>query len=228
MGARFEETKWTCRCFSPYLGPFCDQQATNVPLTDSNEPVTSHELNPWQWSFFTMDVTCGAGEYRLEIIHPPGGTLFTRWSWGHLHTTLAPTTTPGVTTSSSSSTLQTGGKVTTLAVQVSETISDLRSFYVGLQWQGRNGQTTAQLRWVASEGTSCGTVTTEDQNSSTDPGQLVLWICVAVVGVAAVIGAVVILKYFRGTQKVLPHESSQRDVEQADFQTSKQQWQFES
>lgn len=226
---RFQENQWACRCFPPYLGPFCDQQAVALPLTDSTQPVSAQELKPWQWSFYTFEITCGAGEYRLRIQQPTSaeGILVTRWSWGHLHTALADSTAAGLVVSSSSSELDTG-RVTTLAVQVDpQVLGDLRSLFVGLQWQGRNGKSAAQLSWVAGEGTSCGTDSAESKESGNSE-QLVLWICLAVVGITAILAAVVILKYLRGRQMVLPYASSQRDVEQADSQTSKQEWQFES
>ena len=106
---------------------------------------------PWQWSFYTFEITCGAGEYRLRIQQPTSaeGILVTRWSWGHLDTALADSTAAGLVVSSSSSELDTG-RVTTLAVQVDpQVLGDLRSLFVGLQWQGRNGKSAAQLSWVA-------------------------------------------------------------------------------
>ena len=39
------DTKWTCQCVWPYLGPFCDQQAQEVPLhLDMTSPVRAEEL----------------------------------------------------------------------------------------------------------------------------------------------------------------------------------------
>lgn len=227
---RFRE-RWACRCFPPYLGPFCDQQAVALPLTDSTQPVSAQELKPWQWSFYTFEITCGAGEYRLRIQQPTEsaeGSLVISWSWGHLHTVLAESTALGLVVSSSSSELDTG-RVTTLVVQVDPLVlGDLRSLFVGLQWQGRSGKSAAQLSWVAGEGTSCGTDPAESKESGNSE-QLVLWICLAVMGITAILTAVVILKYLRGRQMVLPYASSQRDVEQAESsQASKQEWQFES
>eukprot|EP00435_Cladocopium_sp_Y103_P041095 s32_g11.t1 len=194
---RFQENQWACRCFPPYLGPFCDQQAVALPLTDNTQPVSAQELNlgcehtcmkPWQWSFYTFEITCGAGEYQLRIQQSSEGSLVTRWSWGHLHTVLADSTAAGLVVSSSSLELDTG-RVTTLVVQVDPLVlGDLRSLFVGLQWQGRSGKSDAQLSWVAGEGTSCGTDAAESKESGNSE-QLVLWICLAVAGITAILAA---------------------------------------
>jgi len=228
------DTKWTCQCVWPYLGPFCDQQAQEVPLhLDMTSPVRAEELFPWQWSFFTMEVTCGAGQYQLLIEQPDHrGNLLSHVSWGHLHTTLLETlpAVPGVTvTKGNIFELQNGGQRMTIVVDIQENIlNELKSIFIALQWQGRSSQARTQLRWSA-EGLSCG-ISTVPVAMEASPGELVLLICGVVLGIAAVIvAAVVILKSFRGREKVLPREPSRHDVEQAEcIHTANQQWHFES
>lgn len=114
----------------------------------------------------------------------------------------------------------------TVLVQVEESaLSSARSVFLGLAPEDRSGRSSALIRWLPAQGTTCGDSTPGIEGA--DSGQIVLIICMVVLLVAGVIAAAVMIKFYCGSSKVWPQDTG--DVEKAeDHHISTQQWQLQS
>ena len=202
---------YSCRCVAPYVGPFCDQEVSQV-----TERWTG-ELRPWQWLFVQAPVSC-AGSHRLVI---QGATrLKTHLAWGHLHTVLADqVAVPGVSFMQEED--STAALLTVLVRVEAEALSHASSVSLGLQWQERSGKSNIAISWSPEPGTECGggapgTVAANYEH-------IVLIACLVVFIVAVVVACVVFIKLIRGREKVSPEGG---DVEQAGDMSK--QWQCQS
>jgi len=197
---------WRCRCFPPYLGPFCDQDAMTLELQSDEAEASIQKLRAWQWSFFSAPVPC-AGDYSL-VIDAPSGSLQMHLAWGHLHTSGSGLEQrEGITFD-----LREDGSTTIIQMQITEAAFGLaHAATLGLQWRDRSGESSISLQF-SSVVSSCGA---EKGLASEDPLPVVLAVGLGVALILAAIASFVCWRLFRGRPKVSPPGASP-DMEAAE------------